>query len=135
MCHSNEHWTFILNVHSRSELVSLSGNHFLEFWILCPSGHKSSSITTISKGNGVHSNCWSNGISSVRLNVQVLINLFYKVLQISGSSFRFQRLFYMGKGTLVIDLMILIDLCLNIFGETFDFSTERRAFSFMISTI
>ena len=74
MCHSDEHWTSFSDVHSWSQLVSLPGNHFLEFWFFCSSGYESSTITTLSKSNSFYSNRWSNGISSFRFNVQVLIN-------------------------------------------------------------
>ena len=74
MCHSDEHWTSFSDVHSWSQLVSVPGNHFLEFWLFCSSGDESSTITTLSKSNSFYSYRWSNGISSVRFNVQVLIN-------------------------------------------------------------
>ena len=74
MCHSDEHWTSFSDVYSWNQLVSLPGNHFLEFWFFCSSGYESSTITTFSKSNSFYSNRWSNGISSVRFNVQVLIN-------------------------------------------------------------
>ena len=72
VCYPYEYWTFVLNVHGRSQLVFVSGNHFPEFWIIFTFGYESSPVTTFPKSNGIHPNCWSNGISSVRFNVQVL---------------------------------------------------------------
>ena len=72
LCYSYEYRTFVLNVHSGSQLVSLPRNNFLKFWIIFTFGYESSPVTTLPKSNGFHPNCWSNGISSVRFNVQVL---------------------------------------------------------------
>ena len=110
MCYPNEYWTFVLNVHSGSQLVFVSGNHFPEFWIIFTFGYESSSFTTFPKSNGIHSYCWSNGISSVRFNVQVL--KFSQGFADFGIVFQVVCAYFIWKGEGIIPLyrqnMILV---------------------------